>query len=727
MRMHWIDWLFIGVPLVVVTINVLFAKRYIKSVADFLAASRLGGRYLVSTAGSQANAGPIGTIAGFQQMFVAGLVVQWWALIQSPILLIMGLVGFVAYRYRETRVLTMQQFFEIRYSRPLRVFAGFLVFLSGIINFGIFPGVEAQFFVYYCGLPETLWIFNWAVPTFAVLMVLFLSVTLLLTLIGGQLTVMITDCVEGLISGVFIVVVIIALLAIFNWNQIFEALVDASPGSGKSLINPFDAWKVSDFNIWFVLIGIFTNLYGYMTWQGTQGFNCAALNPHEAKMGGILGNWRYLSRGLMITLLGLCTITFLRHPNFAAKAADAQQIINTIADLQVKDQMRAPIAMGYMLPVGIKGILCATILFALIAGEGAYMHSWGSILVQDVILPLRKKPMSPQKHIQALRWAITGVAIFAFLFSLLFKQTEYILMFFAVTGAIIAGLGALVIGGFYWKKGTSEGARTAMSVGAIIPLAYLVFKIEGSMTTYYAITVAVPGLIVLLGGILGIAGIYRTGTREGAFAAIAVGALALVSYGLVHFFAPKDETVNGQWISMFTMLSTIVSYVGISYLTCKEDFNLDRMLHRGKYALKDRTAESITPSKLNWKEFLFGFDKNFTCGDKFISLGVFSWTIFWFVIFLIGVIWNVIVPWPIHWWSNFWYYYMIFLPLIITVATTMWFTVGVIRDLRQMYHHLETVDRSDLDDGRVVGHHNLDDPDFEGQNGEKNSTLGKDF
>lgn len=74
----------------------------------------------------------------------------------------------------------------------------------------------------------------------------------------------------------------------------------------------------------------------------------------------------------------------------------------------------------------------------------------------------------------------------------------------------------------------------------------------------------------------------------------------------------------------------------------------------------------------------------------------------WFAIFLVGVIWNVVSPWPVSWWSTFWYYYIVFLPLLITVVTTVWFTIGVTGDLRRLYHRLETVQRDDRDDGRVM-------------------------
>ena len=49
--------------------------------------------------------------------------------------------------------MTLAQFFEMRYSRSFRVFAGLVAFLSGIINYGIFPGVAARFFIALCGFP----------------------------------------------------------------------------------------------------------------------------------------------------------------------------------------------------------------------------------------------------------------------------------------------------------------------------------------------------------------------------------------------------------------------------------------------------------------------------------------------------------------------------------------------------------------------------------------------
>ena len=86
---------------------------------------------------------------------------------------------------------------------------------------------------------------------------------------------------------------------------------------GHSLINPFDAHEVEDFNIWFVVMYIGWMIYKTMALQNKQGFNAAARTPHESRMGHVLGHWRTYARMLMLLVLGVCAVTYLKHPDFA--------------------------------------------------------------------------------------------------------------------------------------------------------------------------------------------------------------------------------------------------------------------------------------------------------------------------------------------------------------------------------------------------------------------------
>jgi SSS family solute:Na+ symporter len=66
-----------------------------------------------------------------------------------------------------------------------------------------------------------------------------------------------------------------------------------------------------------------------------------------------------------------------------------------------------------------------------------------------------------------------------------------------------------------------------------------------------------------------------------------------------------------------------------------------------------------------------------------------------------GTIWNLIAPWPNQVWSVFWRWAGLLLPLTIAVGTTIWFTFGVLGDLRKFFKALRS-ERVDVrDDGTV--------------------------
>ena len=659
--MSWIDWTIVLVPLIIITIIAFMTQKHVTSVAEFMAGGRLGGRYLVCNARGEMGMAVISMVAMFELFYEAGFTISWWQKVTIPLGLFIALSGYIYYRYRETRAMTLAQFFEIRYSKSFRLFAGSLGFLSGLINYGIFPAVSARFFVYFCGLPQDVYIMSHAIPTFAIVMAIYLTLALIMTLTGGQLTVMITDCIEGLLALIMFIVIIVALLLIFDWSQIQEAM--SYTPVGKSMLNPFDIGKAQDFNIWYVLIGVVGGIYGVMAWQGGHAFNSCAKNAHEAKMGAILGTWRNLSKGLMVTLLAVCAITFLKHPDFAAQAAHVQEVLNKISDPQIQNQMRMPIAINYMLPIAIKGMLCSIMLFGLLACDSSYLHSWGSIFIQDIILPLRKKPLPPKLHINLLRWAIIGVAVFGFFFSLLFRQTEYILMFFALTGAIfLGGAGSVIVGGLYWKKGTTAGAWAAMISGSGL---------------------AVGGIIL-----------------QQCWKAIHPWLLQL--FPNIPFIASNAAKfpVNGQVMYFWAMVASLALYFIVSLLTCKEDFNLERMLHRGKYAVADDNVKIEFEKRWSWSSII-GIDEHFTKTDKAISTSIFSWTMFWWIVFIVVSIWNLVNPWPLSWWATYWHYYAIIIPLVIGVVTTVWFLWGGIADLHELYIDLKTY-KSDASDNGIV-------------------------
>ncbi|MGB8356535.1 MAG: hypothetical protein WCD79_21730 [Chthoniobacteraceae bacterium] len=693
--MHVIDWILLAAPLLIVLGIGWYTNRYVNSVADFLSGGRLAGRYLLAVARGEMQAGAVTFVAAFEVISKSGLTLTWWGWMNSPFWVIIGISGFVIYRYRETKAMTLAQFFEIRYSKSFRLAAGVLGFLSGIANFGIIPAVGARFFVYFIGLPVTVNIFSHAVPTYVLLMAGFLTISLTMTLLGGLVTLMITNCVEGIISQIFYLVIIFSLVSIFSWSQINDILTHHIVGhtlvardAGQSLINPFNSMGLKDFNLAFTLMGMFLGLYGTMAWQYQSAYNSASITAHESRMGGILASWRGAGKGALVVLLGLCAMTYLQHPAFAVQAASAHAEIAAIPAHQIQEQMEIPVALSHLLPAGVKGVLCAILLMGLFSGDSTHLHSWGSIFVQDILVPLRKKPFGSRQHIFILRLSIIGVAVFAFLFGSLIRQTDYIVMWWAVSAAVfVGGAGAAIIGGLYWKKGTTAGAWTALIVGSLLSGGGIGAKqFEG----YHIGSLTKEFYLNHLGAIPG--------------GLASMGNAATVSYS--HLIG-----LNGTQISFYASLIAVALYIVVSLLTCKKDFNMDRMLHRGEYADPTTPEDGVAApakQKVTWGR-LIGLDENFTKGDKWVAGSLFGWNMLWFVVFAVGSLWNLVSPWPESAWSMFWHISAIGLPVVISVVTAVWFTWGGVLDIRELFRRLGLEKVNHLDDGTVVAHRNLGD------------------
>jgi SSS family solute:Na+ symporter len=630
-----------------------------KGVSDFMSGSRLANRYLLAVAGGEMQAGAVVFVAIFERIAEAGFTIQWWGWMTAPVGLVLTVIGFVSYRFRETRALTLAQFFEIRYSKRFRIFTGLLGFLAGIANFGIIPAVGARCMVYILGLPDRMALFGVTLPTYIPLMALFLGITVMITLAGGFITVMVTDCIEGILSQLIYLVLVIALLLMFAWPDIVQTLSATAPGHSK--LNPFDSLALKDFNVWFVLMALANGVYGRMAWQNAAGYQSAALTAHEGRMGGILGTWREIGKMSVVTLLAVCAVTFLQHPHYAVDAAPAHEAIKQISDPQIQQQMSVPVALSQLLPVGIKGLLCAILVMGIFGGDSTHLHSWGGIFVQDVLLASRKKPFSPKQHVAMLRLGVIFVATFAFLFGCFFQQTEYIFMWWSVTTAIfVGGGGSAILGGLYWKKGTTAAAWAAMLTGS---------------------TLSVTGI-------------------------------------LLRSFAKASQNpfpFNGVQIAFGSMLIAITVYVIVSLLTSRKDFNLDRMLHRGEYAAdipdaeRDAKIQGAKKRRFTWNSVL-GISSDFSTGDKVIAGALFVWSIGWFLVFALGSLSNWVRPWPDSWWSTFWHIAGIGIPVFMTFVTGVWFTWGGLRDIRSLFRRLggeRTI--NPLDDGFVVGHQSLDE------------------
>ena len=680
-KVHWIDWGIVILLIGFITGLAISTKKYMQSVADFLSANRCAGKYLLGVADGMSGLGAVSIVAIFEMTYKAGFTTSWWKLMLLPVGVVIASTGWVQYRFRQTRALTMAQFFEIRYSRNFRVFAGVMGWISGLINFGIFPAVGGRFFQYYCGFP------SWPVMLggfeidlmYGLIMAALLLVSLAFTFMGGQIAVMVTDFVQGMfVNAVFVLMGIYMLFFMLDWGQVVDAAIQFAPADA-SLLNPMKTGNTDNFNVTFFLISAFGAFYAFMAWQGSQGYFSSARSPHDARMGRVIGQLRNITQTLPLALLPVCAYAFLHHPDFAVQAQEAHAILDGIEADQIRSQLTVTVASSQFLPTGILGLFAAVMLAAFISTHDTYLHSWGSIFIQDIVLPIRQifkgdKVMPSESHIRWLKISIFGVCLFIFLFSLLFSQQQDILMFFALTGTIYLGwAGSCIIGGLYWKRGTTAGAWAATVIGVLLAIVgwYLTYNWESSQAIFAEY---IPGM-------------WNSWTESWP--------------ALLGEKCPITAMVLWFW----TMMVTITLYIVVSLVNGKV-FDMDQLLHRGEYAVEGEEEEKAPEPKRGWA--IFGMGKEFSTGDRVLFIGSYAYIFIFFIVFLVGTVYMLSTDISDQAWGQFWWWFCLVI-LLMTALITAWVSVGGIKNLGELYHMLRTIKRDVHDDGTVVGHQSLAD------------------
>ena len=350
--MAFIDWTIIFIVMGVLFVIAFIAKQYTKSVSDFLVANRCAGRYLLSLSEGASGLGLISFIAYWQMYYEAGFSAWWWGAIMIPVSLFITLSGFVIYRLRQTRAMTIAQFFEVRYSRRFRVYTGILAWVSGIINYGIFPAVTARALIYFCGFP--VYMVNLGPIelnlTMGVVMLIMLSMAVVFTNAGGQISVMITDFFQGQFFNISFLILLIFIVSKMSWGHTIEVLKQAP--AEKSMINPFHQGQIPNFNIWYFAVGGFMAFYGVRAWQGSQAYTVCAKSPHEQKMANVLGVWRKAMQALMFIVAPVFVYVVIHSPQFSGLAGEIKAALEAITNESIRNQMTTPVGLSKILPAG---------------------------------------------------------------------------------------------------------------------------------------------------------------------------------------------------------------------------------------------------------------------------------------------------------------------------------------------------------------------------------------
>ncbi len=753
--MSSLDWSIVGVFTLFIIGTGIYSMRYVRGVTDFLACGRVCGRYVISVADLANGLALVTMIGAVEAGYKSGFAYSFWGSLTSVTSMFLALTGFVVYRFRQTKAMSFGQFVELRYSRKLRIFASTLRSVSEILANMILPALAGRFFICLLDLPEHFRCCGIEVSTFMTVMFICLALAISMILFGGSVTLVITDTVQGLVSYPVLTIFVVFILWKFSWsNEVLPVLLDRAPG--ESFLNPYEVENLRDFNLFFVFLALFTTILNRGVGLGAGGGSSAARSPHEQKMAGVLGTWRTSFMWIFYIMLVLLVVVFMNHRNFAAGATACRQelteriageiipdpqirqeiiagaraipvhnhVIGQDAPLSLKKnldtpyldvvsrtigahkrsdlngripefatlfhQLMLPAALRKLLPPGLMGLFCMLVLLMIISTDDSRIYSSSMTLSQDLILPMLKKPPAPAQHIRIIRMVTIGIGVFFFCGSVFMSQLEYVNLFILIMyGIWTAGAGIMVLGGLYTRFGTTAGAWSALLSGSGMMALGIVIQRNWAETVY-------PMLV-------------STGLAESAgrfFAAVSAPFNPYIVWHVTPFKCP----FNAVELSFLSMMFSIVMYCLVSFLTCRHPYNLDRLLHRGKYNTDGVIEAKSTLSLRNFFSHFIGITPEYTRGDKVIAWSVFCYSFgTGFCLFLGVVIWNMFSRWSDMRWGNYYLIFTLIVPSLAAVVTTVWFFIGGVIDLRRMFRDLRTRQVDELDNGVVEGHVSLSD------------------
>jgi SSS family solute:Na+ symporter len=139
----------------------------------------------------------------------------------------LGRTGFIIKPLLEMKISTIPEFFSSKYSNGVRFYIGIIMAVGGILNFGVFPGVEANFINIVTGIPK---------DYLLITMVVLLSLVLVYTAVGGMVSVIVTNYIQYVLLSFGMIFITIYGIYIIGWGNIVTSVTEQL---GEKGINPF--------------------------------------------------------------------------------------------------------------------------------------------------------------------------------------------------------------------------------------------------------------------------------------------------------------------------------------------------------------------------------------------------------------------------------------------------------------------------------------------------------
>jgi SSS family solute:Na+ symporter len=460
----------------------LLGKRFLGDVSHFLVAGRELGLYVGIATLAATEIGTITFMYNAELGYRFGFAAFAAALISGLVMIFVGRTGFIISRFWQLKLMTVPEYFEVRYSRGLRLVTGILVALGGILNMGVFLKIEGEFLTIVSGIP---------VRYLVAVMTGILMLELLYTVAGGMVSVVITDFFQYALLSIATILVTIYSVHFVGWGNIVHKVTVTMGAAGFSPIaSPKFGWT---FLAWQILLWVSI----VTCWQTTAMRIFSTRSPEISKRVMTWTGFIFLGRGMLPMLWGIAALTL-----FGSGLLDKGVPLPVVNGHAMAPIDAMPAMLAQILGPGVRGIVVAGMLAATMSVNSSYLLGWSAVISQDVVLPLRtmmgKAQLSSRAQLLVNRVANLFVSLFLMFWGLYYTPPGAVYLYLNITGTIfLAGAFVSVVGGLYWKRASTLGGYLAMlmgAAGAIIPFFFLHWN--ENVTGFAAFGLATVGFFV---------------------------------------------------------------------------------------------------------------------------------------------------------------------------------------------------------------------------------------
>jgi len=428
-----------------------YGMRRAKTRDDYLVAGRnLGPGFYLGTMAATVLGGA-STIGTVRLGYVHGISGFW--LCGAIGLGIVGLSLFLAKPLLKLKIYTVTQVLERRYNPAARQSSAVIMLVYALMigaTSTIAIGTVMQVLF---GLP------------FWVAILVGGGVVVLYSTIGGMWSLTLTDIVQFLIMTVGLVFLLMpmSIADAGGWN----ALVEKLPA------RYFDFTAIGwDTIVTYFLIYFFGIFIGQDIWQRVF----TARSEGVAKVAGTAAGLYCVLYGLAGALIGMAAKVLL---------PDLENVNNAFASV-----------VEHSLPNGIRGLVIAAALAALMSTASAGLLAASTTITQDLLPLLRGGRTSGNGDVHENR--IATLLLGVVMLGIALVVSDVISALTVAYNLLVGGMLVPLIGAIYWKRATTAGAIASMTLGFLTVLGFM-FKdgLDANTPIYYSLAVGLVSFVVI--------------------------------------------------------------------------------------------------------------------------------------------------------------------------------------------------------------------------------------